>query len=93
MSSNTNTNLAPPQQIIKDDSSEWESPEENEKDKAPSNRSAAPLYVKGAKVRLLADRGTERKWKVFQVHSDNTYDLVHDDTNAVKRRVSEGRIE
>ncbi|PIA94731.1 hypothetical protein CB0940_08592 [Cercospora beticola] len=101
MSANTDTksaHLAPPEQDIKDDSSDWESPDENEKDKAPDKRSVQkgpdPLYHRNEKVGLLEDRGPGKKWKVTQVHySNNTYDLLHDDGKTVKLRVPEGKIE
>ncbi|GIZ45122.1 hypothetical protein CKM354_000830400 [Cercospora kikuchii] len=100
MSANTDTksaHLAPPEQDIKDDSSDWESPDENEKDKAPDKRSvqkgARPLYSNGQRVGLITARGTERGWKVTHVHSDNTYDLERELTRDVKQRVAEGKLE
>lgn len=48
--SGQSAHLAPPDQDIKDDSSDWESPDENEKDKAPDKRSVQKGVKNKAKV-------------------------------------------
>ncbi|KAF2213855.1 hypothetical protein CERZMDRAFT_95885 [Cercospora zeae-maydis SCOH1-5] len=93
MSSNTNTKLAPPQQDLKDDSSEWESPDENEKDKAPSKRSPPPLYQENQRVELLTSRGWDANWVITRVHRDNnTYDVRHLVDGSIKNGVRESSL-